>query len=182
MNISEIITLLGGITTAINAIFLGYLAMKRLKPELKKADAEGNSEYAEATNINLEGAKISGLILLDRINELKGELGIERTKREQSELAHQKDIAAMTEINANAIATLEKGRRDDREYFKRRIKDLETELRDYRLWAAKLAKQVVEAGKIPAPLVPTVGESETGITAIRTDLEGTTDEKKAYRK
>lgn len=153
MEINELVALIGAITTALNIGFVGYMAWKKNKPEVKKMDAEAESEIVDAANLNLEGAKISAQMLLDRINELKGELEKEKQRRKDS------------------VAALEKSRREDAEYFRRRIKDLERESRDWKTWAAKLAKQVVEAGKIPAPFVPSIGESDMSITAIRTDLE-----------
>lgn len=168
-------TWITGIIAAINAAVIAYAAYRRLKPEVKKLETEVETDNVEAANLNLEGAKISAQMLLDRINELKGELTEEKKLRRES-------ISLMEAAHGKSIKDLERARQSDREYFRRRIKDLETESRDYRQWAAKLVKQVVEAGKVPVPFVPSVGESETGITAIRTDLEGTTEEKKAINK
>jgi len=147
---NEIVLLLGGIVAAANTGFLIYFAWKKIKPEVKKIENEGDSEIVDAANLNLEGAKISAQMLLDRINELKGELDAER-----------------------------KVRKEDAEYFRRRIKDLDRESRDYRSWAAKLVKQVVEAGKIPAPFIPSWGESDSNVTAVRTDLEKSDEDKHA---
>jgi len=167
---NDIVTLIGGIVAALNTGFLVYFAWKRNKPEVKKLDVEADSEIVDAANLNLEGAKVSASMLLDRINELKGDLDKERQQRkegmEQAELKR-----------AQEVATLEKARREDADYFRRRIKDLERESRDYRSWAAKLVKQVVEAGKVPIPFIPTFGDSETNLTAIRTDLENGHDNK-----
>jgi hypothetical protein len=66
---------------------------------------------------------------------------------------------------------VEKSRKDDVEYFRRRIRDLERESRDYRNWAAKLVKQLVDAGQIPVPFVPTVTDSDPSATSVRIDLE-----------
>lgn len=134
------------------------------KPEVKKLDAEVESEFAEATNINLEGAKISAQILLDRINELKGELDTEKKRRRE-------EIASLESHYSGRLERMERVRKDDVEYFRRRIKDLEREARDYRSWAAKLSKQVVDAKLIPVPFVPTFTDSDVGITAVRPELE-----------
>lgn len=150
---NEFVNLFGAIIAAINTGFLLYFAWKKLKPEVKKIDAEVGSEIVDAANLNLEGAKVSALMLLDRINELRKELDEEKKNRKEEQ-----------EQN-------EKSRREDVEYFRRRIKDLERESRDYRSWAAKLAKQVVEAGQIPAPFIPSTNDSETNLYSIRTDLE-----------
>lgn len=131
MNINELVLLLGGIAGTLNIIWVVYSSLKKLKPEIKKLEADEDRELVEAANINVEGARISGQILLDRINEIKGDL--------------EKEKAA---------------RKEDAEYCKRRIKELERESRDYRSWAAKLVKQVVEAGKIPVPFVPSFTDSD----------------------
>lgn len=169
MTTNDLVTVLGAIVAAINTGFLLYFAWKKLKPEVKKIDIEADSEIVDAANLNLEGAKISASMLLDRINELKGELATETKKR--------RDGIEQVEQNRRVeIAALEKKRSDDARYFRRRIKDLEKDARDYRLWAAKLVKQVVEAGKVPVPFTPSFGESEQGVTSIRVDLESDPDE------
>ena len=170
-NLNNSIAVIGAITTIINGIILAYLTWKKARPEIRKADAEADQENVETMNINLEGAKISGQILLDRINELKGEVDDEKEKRKTAEQQCKDQIAA-----------LDASRSEDREYFRRRIKDLENESRDYRRWAATLTKQVVEAGKIPAPLTLSMNESDTRITAIRTELEGKTGKNEAVKK
>ncbi len=172
---NELITILGGLISLINAAFLIYFAAKRNKPEVKKLEGEAESELQEATNLNLEGAKISAQMLLDRINELKGELETERSLRKEgmalAEKSHNDSMEAMKKVNSEAIMSLEKARKEDREYFRRRIRDLERDIRDYRNWAAKLNKQVVEAGKIPVPFIPSAAESDPSLTSIRVDLE-----------
>jgi hypothetical protein len=75
---NELIIIVSGILAAINSAMLIYAAWKRLKPEVKKLEMEGDSELVEAANISLEGAKTSANMLLDRINELKMELEQEK--------------------------------------------------------------------------------------------------------
>jgi len=164
MTPNELVTLLGGIIAAINAASLVYFAWKRLKPEVKKMEIDVESDIAELENLRMEGAKISAQMLLDRINELKGELDMERKLRKEGMAQAEAEFREKYE-------SLEKRRRDDAEYFRRRIKDLERDNRDYKNWAAKLIKQVVEAGKIPVPFVPSYGDSDPSVTAIRVDLE-----------
>ena len=134
------------ITAAIglgNFVWIIYSSWKKNKPEIKKLEAEADSEAVEAANASLEGAKISGEMLLSRINELKADLDAEK-----------------------------KLRKADAEYFKRRLAESDREAKDYRVWAAKLAKQVIEAGRIPAPFIPSSGESERGIPTITdSDIE-----------
>ena len=125
------------VITAINAGWIIYSSWKKNKPEVKKLEADADSEIVEAANANLEGAKISGEMLLSRINELKADLDAEK-----------------------------KLRKADAEYFRRRLAECSREAADYRIWSAKLAKQVIEAGKIPASFVPSTGESERGIPTI----------------
>lgn len=128
------------ITTLIavaNAAWIIYSSWKKNKPEVKKLEAEGDSEIVEAANANLEGAKISGEMLLSRINELKADLDAEKQLRKA-----------------------------DAEYFSRRLKEAEREARDYRVWAAKLARQVIESGKIPEAFTPFTQDTERGIPTI----------------
>ena len=153
MTADEITKLITTIATFINSAALIYLGFKKLKPEVKKMSVDTDSEIVDAANMNLEGAKVSAAMLLDRINELKRDLDTEKAARKEEQ------------------ALNEKLRRDDAEYFRRRIKDLEREGRDYRSWAANLARQVVQAGLIPAPFIPSLTDSETGIQPIRSELE-----------
>lgn len=169
MNTNDLVTLLGGIVAALNTGFLIYAAWKRIKPEVKRMETEVESELQEAANLNLEGAKVSATMLLDRINELKTELDTERRMRKES-------LAYAEKVQTESIQAIERARKDDAEYFRRRIKDLERESRDYRSWAAKLVKQVVDAGKIPVPFIPTVIESDPSIQAVRIDLESPDEE------
>lgn len=139
---NSILLWISGILAAINSVQIIIAAWRKLKPEIKKLEMEGDSELVDATNKTLEGARTSSAILLDRINELKQELADEKKERkdEMDELNRQRD--------------------EDREYFKRRIKELDREARDYRVWAAQLARQVIEAGKIPVPFVQSPSDSE----------------------
>lgn len=149
-NLVEMVSML---TTLLNLGAFTYLAFRKLKPQVKKLDAEVDSEIVESANLNLEGAKISAQMLLDRINELKTELDSERNARKDEQ------------------ARNEQTRRDDAEYFRRRIKDVEREAADLRHWASKLVKQVVDAGQVPAPFLPSYHDSDTKNTKPRPDLE-----------
>ena len=149
-DLTEVVTV---VVTGINTLALVYLAFRKLKPEVKKMSVDTDSEIVDAANQNLEGAKISAGMLLDRINELKRELDEEKAARKQEQILN------------------EKLRRDDAEYFRRRIRDLEREGRDYRSWAANLARQVVQAGLIPAPFIPSLTDSDPSIQPIRSELE-----------
>lgn len=147
-----VLQFLTGILVLINSAQIIFQAWKKFKPEVKKLDAEADSEIVEAANLNLEGSKVSTTILIDRINELKLEVAqVKKDCREQ-------------------IQAIEYARKEDIEYFRRRVKDLERDNRDWRGWAAKLAKQVVEAGLIPAPFIPSI-DTETGMQRVRPDLE-----------
>ena len=140
------------ITTAIAIANTGWIiwsSWKRNKPEIKKlqseaerADAEVETEFANAAQVLGQGAKISVEVLLQSIVQLRADLENEK-----------------------------KSRKDDREYFQRRFREAEREARDYRIWAAKLAKQVIEAGKIPVPFVPSMLDTEQSISAMVKDEE-----------
>jgi hypothetical protein len=164
MNVNELVTIIAAIVSALNAGFLAWLAFKKLKPELKKSEAEAEIEAIEASNLSLEGSKTSVQLLLDRVNEQKSEMDAMKKN-------HKEEMERLENSCKEEIARLEKLRSEDAEYFKRRIKDLDKEARDYRSWAAKLVKQVVEAGKVPVAFLPSFGESDAHITAIRTELE-----------
>lgn len=172
---NEVILILSGLAGVINAFMLIVAAWRKLKPEVKKMENEADSENVEAANLNLEGAKISTQMLVDRINELRGELATERKLRtegmEFSERRRSEEVKALEAEYSSRISALEKARREDVEYFRRRIKDLERESRDYRTWAARLVKQVVEAGKIPHAFTPTFGDSDVNLQAVRPELE-----------
>lgn len=134
MNWLETITTLVAIT---NSIWIIWSSWKKNKPEVKKLEADVDSEIVEAAVNSLEGAKISGEMLLNRINELKIDLETEKASR-----------------------------KSDADYFRRRLRESDKEARDYRIWAARLAKQVIEAGKIPVSFEPTPSESDTHIPRI----------------
>jgi predicted RNase H-like nuclease (RuvC/YqgF family) len=175
VEINELLTIITGILVAINSWQVILAAYKKLKPEVKKMEGEAESELQEATNLNLEGAKISGLILLDRINELKIDLAAEKQMRregmEQAEIRRKEEITRLEADYNERFNKVEKARKEDVAYFRRRIKDLEREARDYRSWAAKLNKQIVDAKLIPVPFIPTMNESDESITAVRPELE-----------
>lgn len=157
---NEILVLISGILAAVNTAMIIYAAWKKLKPEVKKMDAEVDSEIVEAAELNLKGAQVSTTMLLERIADLKMELETERRLRKE-ELAAER-AAREADLEAERAARKKEG-----EYLRRRFKEAEREARDYRQWAAKLAKQVVESGKVPAPFIPSPDDSETGISAIR---------------
>ncbi len=128
-----------GLLVLVNSAQIIYQAWKRFKPEIKKleaesdrSEAEADSEIVNAANVNLAGAELSARMLTQRIVELRQDLENEK-----------------------------KARREDAEYFRRRFREAERDARDYRTWAARLAKQVIEAGKIPIAFVPSIdGDSE----------------------
>lgn len=155
----DLATLINILLGAVNGIALLYVTLKKLKPEVKKLDAEGEQERVETDNLSLEGAKISSQILIDRVNELKQDLEDEKRTR-LSELVQEREMRN-SQINAER-----ESRRKEVEFLRKRVREAEREARDYRLWAAKLVKQVVEAGKIPVAFLPTMDESDTGIPAI----------------
>lgn len=141
MDLLEILTILTGIANTLWIIWSSYKKnkpeVKKLESEADKVEAEVDSEMANTANILGQGARTSVEILLASIVQLRADLDSEK-----------------------------KARKEDNEYFRRRFKEAEREARDYRVWAAKLAKQVIEAGKIPAVFVPSPADSEQGLTAI----------------
>lgn len=139
MDIQIIVTIITAIVGGINAIILAMIALKKFPLEAKKLEAEEDSEIVDAAHTNLEGAKISSSMLIERIEDLKSQLETERQQR-----------------------------KSDADYFRRRIRELERESRDYRLWAAKLARQVIEAGRQPAIFESSIVDSDPLITAINT--------------
>lgn len=130
----ELVAIATAISSAISVLLSIYLSWKKSKPEIKKLEREEESEIVDAAHTTIEGAMISSTMLKERIDELRRELDTEK-----------------------------QARRTDREYFKRRINELEKELRDYRSWAAQLAKQVIEAGKQPAAFVPNILDTDPSI-------------------
>lgn len=152
MEINELLTILSSILVLFNGAQVGIAAWKKLKPEVKKMEREAEHELQEAANLNLEGAEKSISFLMETVKTLKGDLEVEK-----------------------------KARQEDAIYFRRRIKEIDREARDYRAWAAKLAKQLIEAGKIPEPFVPTTDESDPMIQALekeRKQLKAVTEQRK----
>lgn len=121
------LAILATILSSINAIAMILLAWKKLGPDLLKTQAESDKLHAEAGESNVAGAKISGEMLMDRISELRVELGKEREARMK-----------------------------DKQYFRRRIYELDLELKDTRDWARRLSGQVVKLGETPVPFIPTI--------------------------
>ena len=161
----DVTTLVNILIGLLNAAFLLYAGLKKLKPEVKKLETEGDSDIVdmavEAAERNLAGAKISNEMLVQRIDDLKIEVETERRLRKE-ELEAERQARAL-ELQAERDARKKEG-----EYLRRRIRDAEREARDYRSWAAKLVKQIVDAGKIPATFVPSsMEDSEQGIPTIR---------------
>ena len=136
----------------INAGVLVYAAWRKLKPEVKKMETENELDV-------LKGARESQQMLLDRINELKAEMELDKEECRRE----------IEEVRTNLKAELEaerEARKRKVEYLERKARDYERDARDYRAWAAKLVKQVVEADKVPAPFIPSSDESETGIAPV----------------
>lgn len=144
MTLKELAELFVVIATAGNTFWLTYKAWKELRPGLKKIEvetdkieAETESELYTGAQVIAEGATVSGKLLMDRIRELREDLENEK-----------------------------KARREDAAYFRRRFREAEKETRDWRNYAAGLAKQVIQLGGIPISFTPSLGESERGIPAI----------------
>lgn len=127
----DTVEIITAITVALNTLWIIWSSWQKNKPEVKKLELEGDSELVEAANANLAGAQISGQMLLSRINELKEDLEFEK-----------------------------RARKSDAEYLRRRLMEAEHEARDYRLWASKLAKQVIGAGLIPEPFISSMFDPE----------------------
>lgn len=135
--LTAIISAISALVSAMGAGITAFIVIRKIGPEVKKIEAEEDSEIADAAHTTLEGARISSTMLIDRIDDLKLQLENERTARKA-----------------------------DAEYFRRRIRELERESRDYRLWAAKLVRQVVEAGRQPAPFESTITDSDPLLSVI----------------
>lgn len=142
LNANEVIALITSFAAAVNVFIMAYQAWKRNKPEIKKMEAEGESEIVDAAHTNLEGAKLSAAMLKERIDELRTALDEER-----------------------------KQRKSDRDYFTRRMREIDRELSDYRSWSARLAKQVIEGGKQPVPFISSRDASDPLILAITKEQE-----------
>ena len=136
MTTAEMVAVVTAIAAFINVALITWQAWKKGKPELKKLNAEGESEIAEAAHSSLEASEISTKMLMTRIEELKKDIENEK-----------------------------KARKEDRAYFSRRITELDKELRDYRLWASRLVKQVIDSGNIPAVLEITE-DTDRGLKAV----------------
>ncbi len=142
MTIAEIGALITAIVTAANTLALSWVILYKGKREGKKIETEEKSELISASNLNLEGAEVSTKLLLSRIEELKQDIENEK-----------------------------KARQEDRVYFNRRIREIDKELGDYRLYAARLAKQVIEAGKIPVPFISSLDESDPLLQTIQKERD-----------
>lgn len=147
MTYKEIIELLIGLATVGNTFWITYKAWKELRPSIKKTEAETEKVESEieaelytGAQVIAEGATVSGKLLMDRIKELREDLENEK-----------------------------KARREDAAYFRRRFREAEREAREWRNYAAKLAKQVIEKGGIPVPFTPSTSDSEQGIPSIIPD-------------
>lgn len=156
----ELIELLAILATIGNTVWLTYKAWKELRPSLKKTEAETDKVEAETESelytgaqVIAEGATVSGKLLMDRIRELREDLENEK-----------------------------KARREDAAYFRRRFREAEKETRDWRNYAAGLAKQVIQLGGIPISFTPSLGESERGIPAISEPDPNKADEKEVKEK
>lgn len=145
----ELVETLAISATIGNTVWLVYKSWKELRPNLKKldvenekTDAEIESEIANAAETTAKGASVSSELLMQRIRELREDLENEK-----------------------------KARREDAAYFRRRFREAERDARDYRNWAAGLSKQVIEAGKIPIPFVPSVDTDSGKFKSIQEDAK-----------
>lgn len=134
MTLSDWLTILALVVPSVNTIYIIWASIKKNKSEVKKLSAEGDSEIAEGAKTLVEGAEISVKTLLNRIEELQKALDAEKASRQE-----------------------------DQKYFRRRFNELDGELRAYRNWTANLSRQVIEAGKIPAPYIPSSGDTDQKI-------------------
>lgn len=130
--VSEIAELISAIFAAINIVGIIWFTLTKNKGEVKKLEAQGDSEIVDAAQVNLQGAKLVTTMLKEQIDDLRRELEHEKVKREE-----------------------------ETERFERRIKEIEAQLRSYMNYASRLAAQVIEAGKIPEPLILEIGESDS---------------------
>lgn len=144
MALREIVEILVSIAAIGNTTWIVYKSWKELRPGIKKIeteteklDVEVDSEIVSAAHINLEGAEISTNLLMQRIRELREDLENEK-----------------------------KARRDDAEYFRRRFREAEREARDYRQWAARLAKQVIDAGIVPVAFIPSSDTDSDKVASV----------------
>ena len=148
----NLLTWAAAILSLLNGGFLLYTGYKKFKPEVKKLEGEVELD-------SIEAAAKSQQLLTDRINELQGQLSAERQARILD--LEQEREARKAELEAERQA-----RKKESDYLRLRIKDAEREARDYRKWAAQLVKQIVQAGLIPSPFVPSTDESDPSIAPI----------------
>lgn len=167
MEINSVLTIFTTLLVLINSAQVIIAAWRKLKPEVKKLDAEAEAEQAETQNRILAGAKISNEILVNRINEFKTMLEDERAARKRD--LEIERAARTAELDAEKAA-----RKKETDYLRQKFNEADREARDYRRWAARLVRQVVEAGREPVAFIPTPpDDSQTGIRAItREDMEG----------
>jgi hypothetical protein len=137
MNSSELIALITAIAALTNIGAIAWQAWKKTKPEIRKIEAEGESELSDANKATAEASQINSNLLMNRIEELKVAIDAEKEMRKQ-----------------------------DRIYFNRRIRELDRELHDYRNWAAQLAKQVIELKGTPSPFVLSL-DTDKGMSSIK---------------
>ena len=133
---NELIGIAGALGALVNIGIIAWQSLKRSKYEIKKLDNEGDVDFTEASLHTVEGAKISMELLQMTVEKL------------------QKDLEAEKE-----------SRKKDTEYFRRRVREMDKENREYRTWAAKLVKQVIGAGLIPVPFEP-IQESDPSLLAV----------------
>lgn len=135
ININEIIALVTSVGALISSLVIAIISWRKWKPEVKKLEGEEQSEIGEAAESVASGAKSVVEGLQVRVTQLEAQLKAEQESRKR-----------------------------DTEYLRRRIRDAEQESRDYRNWAAQLARQVIQAGGQPVPFLPTE-DTETGLSA-----------------
>lgn len=136
LQFSDYVAAAGALGAFVNVLILTWIAIKRFPSELKKLDVEGGVGESEEDLNTLEGAKISLEMLQLTIVKL------------------QKDVDAEKE-----------NRKKDNEYFRRRIREMDRENREYRTWAARLVKQVINAGLIPIAFEP-IQESDPSLEPV----------------
>lgn len=134
---SEWIGILGAIGAFINIIILSWIALKRSGKEIKKLESEEQHDLGDAVESVANASKTTVESLMARVTQLEADLMSEKEARKR-----------------------------DIEYLRRRLRDAEQESRDYRSWAAQLARQVIEAGKQPVPFIPSV-DTDQGLQAIK---------------
>jgi hypothetical protein len=136
---SEWIGIIGALGAFINIIILSWIAFKKSGKEIKKLEDESQHEIGDAVESVANASKVTVETLMTRITQLDADLTAEKEARKR-----------------------------DIEYLRRRLRDAEQESRDYRSWAAQLARQVIEAGKQPVPFVPSV-DTDQGLQSVKKD-------------